>query len=164
MFYSRYRFNFNQLNSVVVAFTTLCYDSNMDALNAKKISPADQLRAASKAFWNIVEHYKFSREEQALLLGVNYNRDRLNQLQKERKIPESDDSVLRVSILVGIHKNLRLLFPYNRDLVYKWMKVKNDDFGGVSPIEYIKHAQLGEGLNRIAAIRRRLDFIRCNGF
>lgn len=155
---------FNDLSWLIVIFTTLCYDCGMDALNAKKISSADQLRAASKAFWSIVEHYKFSREEQSVLLGVNYNRDRLNQLQKERQIPESDDSVLRVSILVGIHKNLRLLFPYNRDLVYKWMKVKNDDFGGISPMEYIKSAQLGEGLNRIAAVRRRLDFIRCNGF
>lgn len=130
----------------------------------KNPSIASKFKSASKAFWNIVTLYDFSREEQATLLGIKHNRERLKQLQDHNQIPEADDVLLRVGMLVAIHKNLRIIFPYNRDLVYKWMKRGNPDFGGLSPIHYISAGEIGQGLNRFAAVRRRLDQVRCNGY
>jgi hypothetical protein len=125
---------------------------------------ASKFKSASKAFWNIVQLYSFSREEQATLLGIKHNRERLKLMQDHHLIPEADDVLLRVGMLIAIHKNLRIIFPYNRDLVYKWMKIENPDFEGLSPIEYISAGELGQGLNRFAAVRRRLDQVRCNGY
>lgn len=130
----------------------------------KKEHLSSKFRSASKAFWNIVNLYSFSRDEQATLLGIKHNRERLKQLQDLHQIPEADDVLLRVGMLVAIHKNLRILFPYNRDLVYKWMKIENPDFGDVSPMQYISEGEMGQGLNRFAAVRRRLDQVRCNGY
>ncbi len=136
----------------------------MNEKTNKKPNFVSKFKSASKAFWNIVNLYHFSREEQASLLGIKHNRERLKLMQDLHQIPEADDVLLRVGMLIAIHKNLRIIFPYNRDLVYKWMKVENPDFEGLSPLQYISSGEMGQGLNRFAAVRRRLDQVRCNGY
>jgi len=41
--------------------------------------------------------------------------------------------------LLAIHKMLRLLFPANRQLAYRWMTSQNKAFDGAMPIEVIQH-------------------------
>ena len=36
------------------------------------------------------------------------------------------------------HKNLRLLFPLDRDLAYAWIKTRNRAFDNRTPIEVIR--------------------------
>ncbi len=62
--------------------------------------------------------------------------------------------------MLGIHKNFRILFPYNSENVYGWMKSSQEDLDGKIPIEYIME-NLEESLPRLAVIRRRLSYIRC---
>ena len=40
--------------------------------------------------------------------------------------------------LLGIHKNLRLLFPQNRDLAYHWMSTRNKAFDNLTPVDIVK--------------------------
>lgn len=120
----------------------------------------NEVRVLGEAFWNIVHHYGFNREEQATILGIKYNRQRLKSLEDEMCIPDDIDKKNRVGILLGIHKNLRILFPHNREIVYSWMKTPQSDLNNLIPIEYIMQSP-EESLFRLAAIRRRLDYIRC---
>ncbi len=118
------------------------------------------MAALGEAFWNMVKHYALTRSETALLLGINDNRRRLAELQSRSAIPEDPDKVQRVGHLIGIHKNLRILFPHNRDVVYSWMKTPSNILGGISPIEYIRQDPVNS-LPRLFKLRRTLDQIRC---
>lgn len=120
----------------------------------------EQASILGKAFWNLVNLYEFNREEQAVLLGIKPNRERLNSLEKQKTIPLDPDKFLRVSHLLGIHKNLRILYPHNREIVYNWMKTERDLFGNLSAIDFIK-ADPVNSLPRLFTVRRMLDQIRC---
>jgi hypothetical protein len=65
-----------------------------------------------------------------------------------------------VGTMLGIHKNLRILFPHNRELVYQWMKTAQPLLGGQVPIEYIKSDPV-QSMPRLFSVRRLLDQIRC---
>ena len=118
------------------------------------------LQALGKAFWALANHYNLTRNEQALVLGFNrVNRQRLASLEKGKTIPDDPDKALRVGILLGIHKNLRIIYPHNRDVVYAWMKTERDLFQGKSALEYL--ASGNDTLPRLFTIRRILDQVRC---
>ena len=116
-------------------------------------------KTLAKAFWKLVKHYSLVQREQAGLLGIKENRSRLNKLREEVELPDDPDKYLRVAHLIGIHKNLRVLFPHNREVVYSWMKTPRDLFQGQSAIEYILSDYL-RSLPRLASVRRVLDQIR----
>ncbi len=120
------------------------------------------LKTLGKAFWNLVNHYGLARKDQAVILGIPENRERLGSLEKKKEIPDQYDVLLRVGTLLGIHKNLRLLFPHDRDVVYKWMKTPRELFGNVSALDFL-HERPIESLPRLVAIRRVLDQVRCRG-
>jgi len=87
----------------------------------------------------LLDHWQLSTEDQAALLGIAAsNRTALARYRKGEAIGTSRDQYERVGHLLGIHKNLRLLFPQNRDLVYRWMTTRNKAFGNLTPVEVIK--------------------------
>jgi Protein of unknown function (DUF2384) len=100
----------------------------------------------------------------ALDIG-NYSRAtnrRIDRAQARRRrwpggAPLADNRDLpdRAGHLLGIHKSLRLLFPYDRDLAYRWMTQPNGRLAA-RPVDVII-AQAFEGL---LALRRYLDFQR----
>lgn len=117
--------------------------------------------ALGAVFWNLMEHWQVSPKDQALLLGVKFHATKLKEYQKKKTIPEDPDKFLRIGHLAGIHKNLRILFPYNRRAVYDFMQTPQPTlFAGKSPMQIIREG--GEVLSflSIAAIRRRLDQVR----
>jgi hypothetical protein len=116
-------------------------------------------RVLGNAFWKIAEHYSLTHKEVALLLGIKENRQRLAALKKNSEIPEDPDKLLRVSHLVSIHKNLRILFPQNREVVYAWLKTKRDLFHGKSALEFIAEDPL-QSMTRLFTVRRLLDQLR----
>jgi hypothetical protein len=65
---------------------------------------------------------------------------------------DDNDMHARVTNLLCIHKNLRILFPHNRDLVYRWVSAKNQAFDGKAPIELMK-----KELNGIIAVGNYLE-------
>lgn len=87
----------------------------------------------------LLDHWKLSTEDQAALLGIAAtNRAALARYRKGEAIGTSRDQYERVGHLLGIHKNLRLLFPQNLDLAYRWMSTRNRAFDNLTPVEVVK--------------------------
>lgn len=107
---------------------------------AERQVPASQDRGAlAKMVMNLLDHWRLSTEDQAALLGIaTSNRAALSNYRRGKAIGTSRDQYERVSHLLGIHKNLRLLFPQNRDLAYSWMTTRNKAFENLTPVEVVK--------------------------
>ena len=87
--------------------------------------------------------------DQACLLGLfTASRSTLARYCKGAALDDNVD-------LLGIHKALRIIFPHNRDLVYRWVRTSNRRFGGRSPMETMRG-----GYEGVLAVRRYLDFER----
>src|SRR4030095_12076015 len=74
----------------------------------------------------LFEHWGVSTSEQAALLGLSPdNRSTLSRYRKGEPLADSRDLLERAGHLLGIHKSLRILFPQDRDLAYRWMTTPN---------------------------------------
>lgn len=103
-------------------------------------SPVTQDRGAlAKMVMALLDHWKLPTEDQTALLGIAAsNRAALTRYRKGEPIGTSRDQFERVGHLLGIHKNLRLLFPQNRELAYRWMSTRNKAFDNLSPVDVVK--------------------------
>ena len=121
-------------------------------------APASQDRGAlAKMVMTLMDHWKLSTEEQAALLGIAAsNRAALTRYRKGEPIGTSRDQYERVGHLLGIHKNLRLLFPKNRDLAYRWMSTRNRAFDNHTPVEVVSQW----GFAGLLMVRSYLDRAR----
>lgn len=96
-------------------------------------------KAIAGMLMKLFDHWKLSTEEQLDALGFSVtNRAALARYRRGEPISGSRDTLERAGHLLGIHKNLRLLFPADRDLAYAWMKTRNRAFDNRSPIEVIR--------------------------
>jgi len=107
------------------------------AASAEKVAIASEDRGAlAKMVMVLLDHWQLSTEDQAALLGLaQNNRAALTRYRKGEPIGTSRDQYERVGHLLGMHKNLRLLFPQNRDLAYKWVTSRNKAFDNLTPVE-----------------------------
>jgi hypothetical protein len=121
-------------------------------------SPVSQDRSAlAKMVMTLLDHWKLSTEDQTALLGIaTSNRAALTRYRKGDAIGTSRDQYERVGHLLGIHKSLRLLFPQNRDLAYRWMSTRNKAFDNLSPVEIVKE----QGFAGLLMVRAYLDRAR----
>lgn len=121
-------------------------------------SPANQDRGElAKMVMTLLDHWKLSTEDQAALLGIAAsNRAALTRYRKGEPIGTNRDQYERVGHLLGIHKNLRLLFPQNRDLVYRWISTRNKAFDNLSPVDVIRDW----GFSGLLMVRAYLDRAR----
>ena len=95
--------------------------------------------AISGMLMKLFEHWQLSTEDQLDALGyATSNRAILTKSRRGEPISGSRDTLERAGHLLGIHKNLRLLFPHNRALAYGWMKARNRAFDQRAPIEVIR--------------------------
>lgn len=124
----------------------------------QSLAPANQDRAAlALMVMRLLDNWQLSTEEQAVVLGLAAgNRAALARYRKGDPIGTSRDQYERVGHLLGIHKNLRLLFPKNRDLAYRWMTTRNRAFENLTPVEVIKEW----GFSGLLMIRAYLDHAR----
>jgi hypothetical protein len=114
--------------------------------------------ALAKMVMTLLDHWKLSTEDQAALLGIAAsNRAALTRYRKGEAIGTSRDQFERVGHLLGIHKNLRLLFPHNRDLAYRWMSTRNKAFDNLTPVDIVKEW----GFAGLLMVRAYLDRARC---
>lgn len=115
--------------------------------------------AFTRGFFELTQHWVLSRQEEAKLLGWDYDEKRtaIDSLRKGKTIISKDqDKIERMIDLINIHKSLRILFPYDRHAVYEWVKIKRERFGGYSALDVM----LEEGKEGISAIRHYLDHER----
>jgi hypothetical protein len=113
--------------------------------------------ALAKMVMALMEHWQLSTEDQAALLGIaSGNRAALANYRSGKPIGTSRDQYERVGHLLGIHKNLRLLFPHNRDLAYRWMSTRNKAFDNLTPVDVVKEW----GFAGLLMVRAYLDRAR----
>lgn len=129
----------------------------MNALPAYQPDLSQDRSALAKMVMTLFDHWQLSTEDQAVLLGIaSNNRAALMRYRKGDPIGNSRDQYERVGHLLGIHKNLRLLFPHNRDLAYRWMSTRNQAFNNFTPVEVIKEW----GFAGLLMVRSYLDRAR----
>jgi len=105
----------------------------------------------------LLDHWKLAPNDQALLLGLSaQSRSSVARYRRGEPLADSADLLARAGHLLGIHKALRILFPHDRDLAYRWVTTANRRFGDTAPLEIMKR----HGYEGILAVRRYLDFER----
>jgi transcriptional regulator with XRE-family HTH domain len=105
---------------------------------------------------SLLEHWSLSPNDQAVLLGLStQSRSTISRYRRGEPLADSADLLARAGHLLGIHKALRILFPHDRDLAYRWVSTPNRRFGA-TPLELMKR----HGYEGILAVRRYLDFER----
>jgi Protein of unknown function (DUF2384) len=113
--------------------------------------------ALAKMVMTLLDHWKLPTDDQAALLGLaTSNRSALMRYRKGEAIGTSRDQYERVGHLLGIHKNLRLLFPQNRDLAYRWMSTRNKAFENLTPVDIVREW----GFSGLLMVRAYLDRTR----
>jgi len=105
---------------------------------------------------SLLDHWNLSPNDQAVLLGLStQSRSTVARYRRGEPLADSADLLARAGHLLGIHKALRILFPHDRDLAYRWVSTPNRRFG-TSPLDVMKR----HGYEGILAVRRYLDFER----
>ncbi len=104
----------------------------------------------------LFEHWGLPTEDQCILLGLAPGaRMSLSRYRRGQPLADSMDLLGRAGHLMGIHKALRIIFPHDRDLAYRWVTQPNRRFGGLPPVDVMKR-----GYEGLLAVRRYLDFER----
>ncbi len=129
----------------------------MDIATDRQSGASQDREALARMVMRLFDHWQLSTEDQAALLGIAPgNRAALARYRRGAPIGASRDQYERVGHLLGIHKNLRLLFPRNRDLAYRWMSTRNQAFGNLTPVEAIREW----GFAGLLMVRAYLDRAR----
>jgi hypothetical protein len=123
----------------------------------REVTASHDRGALAKMVMALLEHWKLSTEDQAALLGIaSSNRAALSNYRSGKPIGTSRDQFERVGHWLGIHKSLRLLFPQNRDLAYRWMTSRNKAFDNLTPVDVVKEW----GFTGLLMVRGYLDRTR----
>jgi uncharacterized protein (DUF2384 family) len=131
--------------------------THMTAVLEPKPAVSQDRGALAKMVMALLDHWALPTEDQAALLGIAAsNRAALTRYRKGEAIGTSRDQFERVGHLLGIHKNLRLLFPQNRELAYRWMSTRNKAFDNLTPVEVVK----SWGFAGLLMVRAYLDRAR----
>ena len=104
----------------------------------------------------LLDHWQLTPNDQASLLGLSsQSRSTVARYRRGEPLADNADLLARAGHLLGIHKALRILFPHDTDLAYRWITAPNRRFG-TTPLEIMKR----HGYEGILAVRRYLDFER----
>jgi hypothetical protein len=104
----------------------------------------------------LLDLWQLGAAEQTALLGLSSaSRSTLARYRGGEPLADNRDLLDRVGHLLGIHKSLRILFPYDRELAYRWMTAHNQRLGA-RPVDLV----IEHGFEGLLAIRRYLDFQR----
>jgi transcriptional regulator with XRE-family HTH domain len=129
------------------------------------LEPAPQVNLRSRASRErlakmvvaLLDHWQLAQNDQAALLGLSgQSRSTISRYRRGEPFADSADLLARAGHLLGIHKALRILFPHDLDLAYRWVTTPNRRFNGAAPLDIMKR----HGYEGILAVRRYLDFER----
>lgn len=126
---------------------------NSNARDVPASEPSHNIAGALRTVLNILDAWEVSLEDRLMLLGCT--RMTYDRWVNTRELGEaSDDTVERLSYLLGIWKALQILFPDPR-IANTWIHRPNTapEFLGAPPLRILAHGQV-EDLRRV---RRFLD-------
>ena len=123
-----------------------------DALRDPKVR-ARMSPAAVRLFMRLADSWRLPVDQRRLLLG-DISRPTYHNWQGGRIGPLTRDQLERISLLLGIHKGLKLLFADEASAT-RWFTSPNRDlpFGGQSPLERILRGSIDD----LFAVRRYID-------
>ena len=99
-------------------------------------------------------HWELSPVKQADQLGLrSMGSDDVHSLLEGDAACAAPDVEVRVGHLLEIHRLLRLLFPQNRELTYRWMCGPNHAFGDRTPVEVVRE----QGVDGLLLLRSYLS-------
>lgn len=108
---------------------------------------------ALRTFFNVARSWELNTTESRALLGWPAS-------STFHKYKAGDhgtlpyDTLIRISLVLGIYKSLQLLYPEPR-FADRWMRMPNSNalFGGTSPLEFV----VDGGIDALYQLRRLLD-------
>lgn len=119
-----------------------------------EITPTADRRTLAKMVTALFERWQLSTAGQAALLGLSPQQcAAVTRYRQGAPLRPDRDTHDRVGHLLAIHKNLRQLFPQNRDLAYRWMSTHNKAFENHTPVELVQTW----GFAGLLSIRTYLD-------
>lgn len=124
-------------------------------LDAKKRQDIDlhskeSRQRLAKGVMAMFNHWGLPVADQEALLGCS--RRSLSRYRQGKPLRDHVDLIGRAGHLLGIHKSLRILFPHNRDMVYRWVTTPHRLFEGARPVEIMR-----QGYEGLFAVRRYLE-------
>lgn len=130
--------------------------SSNSAIASSAVADRERRARLAKMVATLLDHWQLSAAEQTAVLGLSVSsRSTLARYRKGEPLSDSRDLMDRAGHILGIHKSLRILFPHDRDLAYRWVKQPNRRLGA-RPLDLV----LQHGFEGLLAIRRYLDFER----
>ena len=121
------------------------------------LQSTDAGRVALKFFFQLMELWGCNVEQQRTLLGAIGNSTYFS-WKKLPSVRLTQDTLERISCLMGIHKALRILFSNQPERAYEWVHKANDaaPFNGQSALQYMLAGRVLD----VADVRRYLDGVR----
>ncbi|MBU2807916.1 DUF2384 domain-containing protein [Acidithiobacillus ferrooxidans F221] len=127
------------------------------AVTTDKESKVHDRSVLAKMLMKVFDLWMVVNEDQLALLGLAAdNRAALSRYRKGEPLGANRDLLERAGHLLAIHKNLRLLFPHDRDLAYQWMTTRNRAFDHRTPVEVVREW----GFSGLLMVRAYLDRAR----
>lgn len=115
---------------------------------------AEERSSLARMVMKLMDLWVLDLHKQAVLLDLPMSsRLKLARYRSGSPIGPGRDQLDRVGHLLGIHKNLRLLFPQNRGLAYGWMTTSNKAFDDLTPVEVVQKW----GFSGLLMVRTYLD-------
>ena len=119
-------------------------------------SPAltDDRKALAGMVLQLFEHWQLTDADRAGLLGLPVaDENALVRFRSGEMLGVDVDLKARVELLLSIHSRLRILFPRNRDLAYRWPTAPNRALGGRTPVAVAQE----QGMVGLRLIRSYLE-------
>ena len=114
----------------------------------------EQVQAMQRAVINLFGHWNVNDVDAAIILGGiaprTFRRWREGDLGRVNR-----DLADRMSLLLGIHKALRIIFA-DAQAGYRWMVAPNEAFAGRSALDVLRQG----GMEDLVRLRRYLDAVR----
>ncbi|AKJ95356.1 hypothetical protein TVD_08280 [Thioalkalivibrio versutus] len=121
-----------------------------------KRSPNER-RALARMVTTLFNHWALDEDESLAMLGMTKaSRHWLTRYRKGEPLSANRDMLDRAGHLLAIHKTLRLMFPHERDLAYRWIRTRNRAFDQLTPAEII----VEYGFPGLLMVRTYLDRTR----
>lgn len=97
----------------------------------------NKLGALTQMVMQLFDHWGLTYKQRAELLGLSTqtNSTIAGYIHGGRNLSLKKDMQDRVGHLLAIHKCLRTLFPFNKELAYSWPKTPNRYFDGKTPLD-----------------------------
>ncbi len=113
--------------------------------------------ALARMVMRLFDLWEFPVKDQLAFLGLRSGY--LGTLARYRKgdpLANHRDLMNRAAICLSIHRSLRIIYPHNRESVYRWMTTPNSGFDGKSPADIVRERRVWG----LIMVRRYLDFER----